>query len=307
MQRLLIIGCGDVAQRALPRLVRRYRVYALLRRADPDLLARLRAWGVTPIIGDLDERRSLRRLASLGQWLLHTAPPPNQGKTDQRTRNLLAALGRPRRAGYGPAKGRSLPRAISYISTTGVYGDCAGAWVSETRTPNPRSERGRRRLDAEQCLRQFAGRNGLSLALLRAPGIYALERLPVDRVRRGDPVLTPEEDVFTNHIHADDLARIALQGLRLGRGGRVYNASDDTDLAMGDYYDLLADALGLPRPPRVTWAEAQRRLSPMTLSFMAESRRLRNERIKRELGVTLAYPDITYLLVRLVLGDAMHT
>ena len=281
MQSLLIIGCGDVARRALPLLAAHYRVYALVRKPE-SLLAR---FGVTQILGDLDHPSSLKRLAGLAELVLHFAPPPESGKTaDPRTRHLIAALQR----------GKILPRRLVYISTSGIYGDCGGAVVRETRPARPQTARARRRVDAEAQLRRWGSKpGGPSVAILRAPGIYAADRLPLERIRRGDPVLCEADDVFTNHIHADDLARAGIAALRRGRPNRAYHASDDSALRMADWFDAVADAFGLPRPPRVARTEAESRLSPAVLSFMAESRRLDNARLKRELGMRLAYPTVT--------------
>ncbi|MDK9723576.1 MAG: SDR family oxidoreductase [Sterolibacteriaceae bacterium MAG5] len=278
MRRLLIVGCGDVVRRVLPELVRRWRVYALVR--EPDAV--LRALGVVQLRGDLDRPATLRRLAGLAQAVLHSAPPADSADSDLRTRRLIAAL---RRAG-------SLPRRLVYIGTSGVYGDCRGERVAETRRLNPRSARGRRRADAERQLRAFGRESGCRVSILRAPGIYAADRLPLDRLRRGDPVLLPAEDSYTNHIHAEDLGRACVAALERGYANRCYNASDDSDLPMGDWFDKLADAFALPRPPRVTRAEAERRLPAVMLSFMSESRRLDNTRLKRELGLALRYPTV---------------
>ena len=280
MKRILIVGSGDVAQRALPWLTRRFRVYALVR--QPEAAAALRTAGALPLIGDLDDRSSLRRLAGLADAILHFAPPPASGEGDPRTKRLLAALG----------GGKSLPQGVVYISTTGVYGDCGGEQVSETRPLRATTARARRRVDAEARLRRFGRRCGVRVAILRAPGIYAGDRLPLERLRRGDPVLAAEEDVHTNHIHAEDLARLACIALLRAPAGRVYNASDDSGLRMGAYFDAVADAFDLPRPERLSRAAIASRLSPLTLSFMSESRRLDNRRIKRELRVRFAYPTI---------------
>jgi nucleoside-diphosphate-sugar epimerase len=267
-------------RRALPWLTSRHRVYATVR--SPEDASELRRLGVTPILADLDKPESLRRLAGLAQLVVHSAPPPAAGRLDTRTRHLLAALER----------GGILPRRFIYLSTTGVYGDCAGARIDETRQPRPRSGRGLRRLDAEQALRRWGARSGVQVSILRAPGIYAAERLPTARIKRGEPVLRPEDDVHTNHIHAEDLARIAGLALYRGRPNRVYNACDDTELAMGEWFDRVADTFGLPHPPRVSRADAATRLSPMTLSFMGESRRIGNRRLERELGIRLLYPTV---------------
>lgn len=280
MQRLLIIGCGDVLRRALPSLTQRYRVYATVR--GDSAAADLRAAGATPVRADLDKRPTLRRLAGLGDLVLHSAPPQDKGDRDLRTRRLLAAL----------ASRGSLPRRLVYISTTGVYGDRGGQVVTEATATRPTTARARRRADAEEVLRHFGRRNRSGIVILRAPGIYAADRLPVDRIRRAEPVLRREDDVYTNHIHAEDLARIATLALERGGSCRAYNACDDSALRMGDYFDLVADAFGLPRPPRLARQEAAQCLSPVAMSFMRESRRLSNARLKRELRLRLRYPDV---------------
>lgn len=288
MQRLLIIGCGDIARRALPWLVRHYRVYAAIRSGTRR--NELRAIGVTPLMVDLDRPRTLKRLAGIANLVLHFAPPQASGRTDRRMQALLAAL----------SGGKILPRRLVYISTSGVYGDCGDAWVSEERPPLPQTARAQRRADAEARLRQFGRRRRVAVPILRAPGIYAGDRLPLERLERGLPLLREEEDIYTNHIHADDLAAIAQAALSRGRAGRIYNASDDSVLKMGEYFDLLADRSGLPRAPRLPRAEVEQRLSPAMLSFMGESRRLTNRRIKRELGVKLKYPEVASALAGLL-------
>lgn len=277
MERLLIIGCGDIARRTIPLLGKHYRLYALLRNGT--LRAGLSEQEVTPIPGDLDDRASLSRLAGLADVVLHLAPPSNAGTGDDRTRHLLAALSQ------GVA-----PKRFIYISTSGVYGDCGGAWVSETHPLHPQTARAQRRVDAEQQIRDWAKRNRVRAGILRVPGIYAAERLPLERLRAGTPAIVAEEDSFTNHVHADDLARIIVAALRNARPNRVYHASDDSQMKLGDYFDAVADAHGLPRPPRITRAEAQRVLPESLLSFMNESRRLSNARMKKELKVRLRHP-----------------
>ncbi len=264
-------------RRALPVLTRRWRVYALVRNLDDAL----RAFGVRQIRGDLDQPATLLRLTGLAQAVLHSAPPPPEGDGDPRTRRLLAAL----------ARSRSLPRRLVYISTSGVYGNRHGARVAETCPPRATTPRARRRVAAEQSLRA-AGRRGLPVSILRAPGIYAADRLPLERLRRGDPVLLREEDSYTNHIHAEDLAAACCAALERGRSNRSYNICDDSEIRMGDWFDMLADAYHLPRPPRITRTEAQTRLPPMLLSFLNESRRLDNTRMKRELKLKLRYPTV---------------
>ena len=278
MIRVLLIGCGDVALRAAELLRGRVRLYGLTRRAED--VAKLRRHGVVPIIGDLDALHSLDRLRAAPFAVLHFAPPPAEGRDDPRTVRLIAAL----------TKARIIPRRLVYISTSGVYGDCAGARVSESRPRRAQTPRAHRRAAAEDRLRDWAKRYGVRLAILRAPGIYAETRLPLDRLRHGTPVLRPEDDVFTNHIHADDLARAAIAAAFRGKPNRAYNVADDAELKMGGWFDAVADAFHLPRPPRVSWEEAEARIAPLLLSFMNESRRLANARMKRELRLRLKYP-----------------
>lgn len=286
---LLIVGCGDIALRAAPLLLTHYRLLGLYRK--PEQCASLRSLGITPVSGDLDIPDSLDKLAGAADAVLHLAPPPARGRTDTRTAHLLAALTR------RPKMKRSmLPQRFIYISTSGVYGDCKGALVNETRAINPLTERAVRRADAERRIRNWGLRNGVNVSILRVPGIYAGDRLPLARLREGAPVLASEDDGYTNHIHADDLARIVVAALRYARPGRVYHACDDSNLKMGEYFDLVADRFALPRPSRVRRAEAEGRIAPGMLSFMQESRRLTNMRIKQELRVHLRYPTVAECL-----------
>ena len=345
--RVLIAGCGDVGLRCVPLLAHRAaapRVIALS--SQPARAAELRAAGTTPLIANLDERRSLRRLAGLASTVLHLAPPQKTGDDDRRTRALIAALSAPRRSvareatsavarqrawrGWFRATFESgMPAAVSmgvgisvskhakaikrasivpdrvssaaarraqirliYASTSGVYGDCGGAWIDETRPVRPDNARAKRRVSAETQLRRATRRGVLSASIVRIPGIYAGNRLPLARLHKGTPALAPGDDVYTNHIHADDLAAILVLAIRRARPQRVVHASDDSDLRMGDYFDLIADAFGLPRAPRVSREQAEMQLEPMMLSFMRESRRLQNTRLRDEMRYALRYPSI---------------
>ncbi|MGH8851607.1 MAG: NAD-dependent epimerase/dehydratase family protein [Casimicrobiaceae bacterium] len=287
MIRVLFIGCGDIALRTAELLHGRARLYGLTRRSDE--IPKLRSRGIVPILGDLDRHRSLERLRMAPFAVLHFAPPPAEGRDDPRTARLVAVL----------TKARIIPQRFVYISTTGVYGDCAGARVGETRPRRPQTPRAHRRVAAEDRLRNWARRYGVRLSLLRAPGIYAESRLPLDRLKAATPVLRPEDDVYTNHIHADDLARAAVAAAFRGKSNRAYNVSDDAELKLGGWLDAVADAFGLPRPPRVSWDETEARIAPMLLSFMTESRRVGNLRMKRELRIRLEYPTPHTLLARI--------
>ncbi|MGF6293854.1 NAD-dependent epimerase/dehydratase family protein [Paraburkholderia youngii] len=321
--RVLIVGCGDVGMRCVPLLRPRAHVFALTSHAAR--CDELRAAGVTPLVGDLDARRSLKRLARLAPTVLHLAPPQKSGDEDRRTRALLATLGAAGRMNASAARPSVAPIArlrrarasgldaetpaivpdgvcqtgasrapvrIVYASTTGVYGDCGGAWIDETRAMRPANARAKRRVSAERQLRRATARGSVAASIARIPGIYAANRLPLARLERGTPALVDADDVYTNHIHADDLAAILVRLATHGRPARALHASDDSSLKMGEYFDAVADAFGLARAPRITREQAEQQIDPMLLSFMRESRRLVNRRLKEELGVRLRYPSV---------------
>lgn len=316
-ERVLIVGCGDVGMRvagvlggaalaadraksaaaatpvasgpvtASPRVGNsRPRLLALT--STPARLPSLRASGITPLVGNLDDAATLSRLAGLATRVVHLAPPPSDGQVqwwrDPRSLALARAL-----------RMRKPPRSLVYGSTSGVYGDCAGARITEARPVAPLTPRAQRRVDAERIMRHFGRATGARVSLLRIPGIYAPDRpggTPRDRLLRGTPVLRPEDDVYTNHVHADDLARVVVAALWRGRPQRAIHASDDSEMLMGAYFDFAADLYGLPRPPRVPRDAARDQLPLMLLSFMSESRRLDNQRLKSELRVLLRYPTV---------------
>jgi len=321
--RLLIVGCGDTGMHVLERLAGRKRVFALT--SSPERLSELRAAGAIPLLGNLDCLRQLGRLRGLASDVLMLAPPPGQGDDDPRSRRLAAVLRRPARraralpapTGLGTHRVRhpaivakrrtgALDRAdrpvtVVYASTTGVYGNAQGRRLAETAPLQPASPRGRRRVAAEAVWRAVgpsrARRAGLGLPpwraiVLRIPGIYGRDRLPLERLRAGLPRLVAEDDVFTNHIEIGDLARALETALYRGRPQRVVHAADGQDLKMGDYFDAVADAAGLPRPPRLPAAEVRAAVTPAMWSFMQESRRLDNRRLLAELRVRLRHPSV---------------
>ncbi|HEY2024967.1 NAD-binding protein [Paraburkholderia sp.] len=347
--RVLIVGCGDVGMRCVRLLRPRAHVFALTSHAAR--CAELRAAGVTPLRGDLDDPHSLKRLAGLAPTVLHLAPPQKSGDDDRRTRALLATLARPHStratAGLAPrvtprirtaaARRRAVfaavpavtpigrirrtwasyldaetpdivpdgvrrtaasraPTRIVYASTTGIYGDCGGAWIDETRARRPANARAKRRVSAESQLRRATARGSVSASIARIPGIYARNRLPLARLERRTPALAEADDVYTNHIHADDLAAILVRLATHGRPARAIHACDDSSLKMGAYFDAVADTFGVARAPRITRAQAQAQIDPTLLSFMRESRRLVNRRLKEELRVRLRYPNVASFL-----------
>ena len=277
---VLIAGCGDIGQRvAALHLAQGARVSALAR--SPARCAQLEVLGVTPVPGDLDDAGSLLALPAQHALVYYFAPPPEASITDPRLGLFLQAITRTAR-----------PHKIVYISTSGVYGDCKGAWVTEDAPPKPQTARAQARLDAETRLLAWSGDHSVPVVILRVGGIYGPGRLPVERIRRGEPVLRREEAPFTNRIHADDLARVCLAAAGRGGAGRIYNVCDDEHSTMTDYFNAVADALGLARPPQISLAEAHKVLSPGMLSYLNESRRMDNRRMREELGVVLRYPNL---------------
>jgi nucleoside-diphosphate-sugar epimerase len=283
-ERVLIVGCGDVGLRVARLLRNRVRLLGLT--SSPDRRALLRQQGITPLLGNLDRPQSLARLAGLATRVVHLAPPRSDDQVqwwrDFRTVALLRAL-----------RSRTPPASFVYGSTSGVYGDCQGEWVNETRAVRPGTPRAQRRVDAETAVRHFGRASHARASILRIPGIYAPDReggTPRERLLKRTPVLQHADDVYTNHIHADDLARATVAALWRGSPQRVYNVSDDSELKMGEYFDLAADLYGLPRPPRVARNSVQDELPLILLSFMGESRRLENMRLKSELRLKLLHP-----------------
>lgn len=278
--RLLIVGCGDIGLRIVARLRDRFRIIATT--ASSMRVVELRAAGTVPLVVNLDIAHSLARIRGLSSRWIDLAPPPATGTGDPRSRRLRCACA------------ARVERAV-YVSTTGVYGDHQGALLDETARPAPASERAKRRLAAEAIVRAAP----IHATVLRAPGIYAADRLPLDRLRAATPALRAEDDVFTNHIHADDLAAIAICALFRGAPARVYNAVDDSQLKMGEFFDRIADRFHLRRPPRLARAALQAAVSPAQYSFMSESRRLANRRLKQELRVRLAYQTVDAALAKM--------
>jgi nucleoside-diphosphate-sugar epimerase len=280
MSAVLIIGCGDVGRQVAAReRTAGATVMALARSASS--AASLDALGLRAVRGDLDDPRSLAGLPTRGARIYYFAPPPSSGTTDPRLRHFLAVM--------APD---ALPARIVLISTSGVYGDCHGEWVTEERPPRPDVDRARRRLDAEQTLRQWSEQQGVPVVILRVPGIYGPGRLPERRVRAREPVLREEESPWSNRVHIDDLTRACLAAAERGRPGAVYNISDGHPTTMTDYFNRVADALGLERPPQISLAQARASLGEGMLSYLAESKRLDNRRMRVELGVEPVYPDL---------------
>lgn len=281
-----VMGCGDVGRR----------VAGLYQSMAQNTSFKLTGWvrsassvqqgqaaGITMLQGDTDAG-SFPALAALQDALIYWfMPPPAHGETDTRLRAFLQ---------YAQAA----PRRVVLISTTGVYGDCQGAWVDEASSVQPQAARAKRRVDAEQAVQAWAQTYQREAVILRVPGIYALDRLPLERLKRGEPVLQAADAPWTNRIHADDLAMICVQAMNVAANGAIYNATDGNPSTMTDYFNAVADYAGLPHPPQVDMATAQQCMSAGMLSYLQESRRIRNDKLLTELGIRLQYPTLAAAL-----------
>ncbi len=286
MGKICISGCGDIGQRVAARYHTQsvlsqahIELYGLVRR--PQVQAKLQTLGVTPVIADLDRPDTLTALSCKHAILFHFAPPPDSGQTDPRFRTLLAACEK-----------TGLPAKVILLSTTAVYGDCEGRWIDESEPVNPQTDRGRRRLDAENALREWAGKHQIPFVILRVSGIYGPGRLPIERLQQGLPILREDQAPFSNRIHQDDLALVCVAAAERAPNGAVYNVCDGHPSTMSHYFKSIAKALDLPPPTEIDREQAKRQLSPGMLSYLSESRRMSNAKLLRELGVTLQHPDL---------------
>lgn len=291
MNPVFLVGCGYVGRQVSQRLqVDGRRVMALARTEKS--FESLRAQGLQAVRGDLDHPASLAVLPVQGALIYYFAPPPSTGSTDPRMKNFLNAI-----------VDVTCPARIVLISTSGVYGDCRGEWVTEDRPPRPDADRACRRLDAEQQLRAWGEAHAVPVVILRVPGIYGPGRLPEKRLRAGEPVLREEESPWSNRVHIEDLVRACLAAGERGCPNAVYNISDGHPTTMTDYFNRVADALGLVRPPQITLAQARAVLSEAMQSYLAESKRLDNWRMREELGVEPRYPDLILGLAACLADD----
>jgi nucleoside-diphosphate-sugar epimerase len=277
---VVIIGCGDIGTRVARHYLEHNETVAALVRSD-NSRKKLQALGIAAQQADLSGNITLQADTSQSR-LFHFAPPPHQGSEDSHTGNLLAALTRSQRS----------PSRIVYISTTGVYGDCQGKWIDEDVPANPQVDRARRRYDAEQQLLAYGEHHGTDIIILRVAGIYGPGKLPLKRLREGQPVVRREDSPFTNRIHSADLVKMCIAAMARGRHGAIYHGCDGHPGTMAEYFAAVAQKAGLPPPAEISLAQAADKLSAGMMSYMRESRRLRNEKTLRELGITLDYPTL---------------
>lgn len=276
---LAILGCGDVGMRLVKVQGNRTKILALARQT-------IIVKGARSLTIDLDQRQNQRNQdlgrLRLAKQVIYLAPPPNDGTIDSRMKHFLAAA-------------MGVKRCV-YVSTTGVYGPTKGAIVHETQRLNPVEPRAHRRIDAERRLKRSAINH---VCILRAPGIYAIDRLPIERIQKGLPALIAADDVPTNHIHADDLARLCWLALYRGKNRRSYNANDGAHMMHADYLDAVANTFNLTPPPKLTYDEVKAALSPIAWSMLSGARRVSNARLVKEFKTRLLYPSVLYTLAQL--------
>jgi len=280
MQDVTIIGCGDIGRRVGQQLIQQGQQVLALSRSQENA-EKLQAAGFATLLGDLDYQEDTPDIPLHGSQVFYLAAPQGGGKSDYRMLNFCRKL-----------SAENKPRKLVYISTSGVYGDCGGAVVTEETPINPMTARAQRRASAESQLREQAARLGFALVILRVTGIYGPGRLPVARVMQGHPVLKPEEASFTNRIHSLDLVQVCLAAMARGEDGDIYNVCDGQESTMTEYFTAVADLYNLPRPKQIGMAEAEKEMNPLMLSYLKESRRMSNRKLLEKLGVELRYPTL---------------
>lgn len=276
---ILIVGCGDTGQRLARLYVAQHRPVAGVVRSETTHQA-LRNAGIESFLIDLDAPLTSPRLPSRNAQVFYMVPPSDQGDSDPRLQRMLATL-----------EQTGLPARILYISTTGVYGDCEGRWIDETAPLAPATARARRRVASENLVREWCSLHGVAWIILRVPAIYGPGRLPLERLRSGQPALQPDASGYTNRIHIDDLVRICYRAMTDVLGSSIYNVSDGNPSTFTDYLMLLAELSGLPKPPLVSAQDAASRIDAGMLSFLGESKRIRNDKLLHDLKLTLHHPD----------------
>ncbi len=280
MHDITIIGCGDIGRRVGLELIGQgKKVLAFGRSAEK--LGALSAEGFETLIGDLDYQDDTPEIPLHGSQVFYMAAPQGGGRSDYRMINFCLKL-----------SSENCPAKVVYISTSGVYGDCGGAIVTEETPINAQTARAQRRVSAENQLQEQAAKLGFDLVILRVTGIYGPGRLPVARVMQGHPVLKPEEASFTNRIHSLDLVRICLAAMEKGEDGDIFNVSDGQESTMTEYFSAVAAMHDLPLPKQISMAEAEKEMNPLMLSYLKESRRMDISKLKQKLGIELLYPTL---------------
>ncbi len=271
-----IVGCGDIGKR----VAKLYGNTKIIGIVSSDESANTKIQNLQLHSVNLDEEYRLNIVDFIGADIFYFAPPPPIGQKDTRLEKFLNQLG------------AVAPRRIVLISTTGVYGDSGGEWINESTPVNPKADRAIRRVTAENLLIEWATKNFCDFMILRVPGIYAEDRLPISRIQKGLPIVNETEAGFTNRIHADDLAQICKAAMESSVKNEIINVTDGNPSTMTEYFNTVADYADLPRPPQISMAEAERTLSDGMVSYLKESRKISNQKMLNLLEVSLKHPDL---------------
>ncbi|MCU7959540.1 MAG: SDR family oxidoreductase [gamma proteobacterium symbiont of Bathyaustriella thionipta] len=276
---VLIIGCGYVGRRLASRLLAEQVSVSAIVRSEKSR-DQLLAAGIEAYALDLDDTPETF-VPGAHQQVFYLLPPPRSGLQDSRTQACIDCFAR-----------HGQPQKLLYLSTTGVYGDCQGNWVSEEQPLRPTAERAKRRLHAETQWLNWQQHNQTAIRIVRVAGIYGPDRLPLARLEKGLPLLKESQSPWMNRIHVDDLVSVLIAAMQSPAQARIYNASDGHPGSMNQYFNAIADRAGLPRPPQIDIREAAEQLSAGMMSYMRESRRISNRRMLAELQVRLRYANL---------------
>jgi len=274
----IIIGCGFLGG-YLTRLLRDHQQSPVCVVQSQSSHAKLVQDGFHAVIYDLDQVAKNVDFDLKNHTVYYLAPPSHSDEKDHRIDHFLTLCE------------TDQPSKIVYISTSGVYGDCQGNWVTEDQPLAPISSRAKRRVYAEKALLDYCSKYDCDYMILRVGGIYGPNRLPIDRLK-DITVICPEEAPHSNRIHVADLASVCYSAMASSIQNEIINVSDGHPTSMSDYYYKIADFANLPRPKCVPLAQAEEKLSAGMLSFIKESRRLSIDKMNSLLGVEIQFPTL---------------
>jgi nucleoside-diphosphate-sugar epimerase len=275
----LIVGCGYVGQRLARALQATHHIAGIVRTESSRQI--LRSIEIDHALLNLDSLAPVPHLPASytkDAKLFYLVPPQPHGVSDERLDRFLNLIDTP-------------PSVFVYMSTTGVYGNTDGYEVDESFSINPQTERAQRRVSAEAMTRVWCHERQVRRVVLRAPGIYGPNRLQLDLIKRGAPVVRPDEAALHNRIHVDDLVNACIAVATQPHARGVYNVADGKATTAAEFTRSVAALAGLPPPPQVSMEEARVSFDTVRLSFLEESRQVSNRRLLNDLKLQLKYPD----------------
>lgn len=294
MPKIFIAGCGYIGER-IARISRESGAEVTCMVRSPEHGSRLETTGFHTVVTALDDATAVPVFDLADSVLYYLVPPPGGGITDSRARNFISHI-----------SGTGKPARVIYMSATSVYGEAGGTVVTEESPAVPDSAMGKRRLDAENAFRDYGAAGNIPVVILRVSGIYGPGRLPLMQINQGQPLLNENESGPSNRIHADDLTAVCVAAAERGRDGEIFNISDGHPSSMTSYFNACADALGLPRQPQVSMAEARQVMSPLMFSYVSQSRIIDNSRMLERLNISLRYENLDAGLAASVPQVTLH-